>query len=211
MSEASFKQQDVKRRSTRSGINAQPSSSVKDQLRYPHFSFGQVSGFIGLNIQFHQLTYGQFIAGELETIHSCCDPQEQRGRMELLHRISQWSLRANVAWVQIRNTYAHILRKIENREITWEADWDRFEHFIYDKIVQNTKPKTSASSKPKSEITWFCRMYQKPEGCPKDSPHPGRIGNQYRQLHHICAACWLKDHVKRAHPESSPECLQKEM
>ena len=135
MSEASFKQQDVKRRSTRSGINAKPSSSVKDQLRYPHFSLGQVSGFIGLNIQFHQLTYGQFIAGELETIHSCCDPQEQRGRMELLHRISQWSLRANVAWVQIRNTYAHILRKIENREITWEADWDQFERHIYDKIA----------------------------------------------------------------------------
>ena len=43
-----------------SGITAKPNSKVKEQLMYPHFSLGQISGFIGQNIQFHQLSYEQF-------------------------------------------------------------------------------------------------------------------------------------------------------
>ena len=36
---------------------------MREQLRYPHFSLGQVSGYIGLNIQFHNLSFDQFVAG----------------------------------------------------------------------------------------------------------------------------------------------------
>ena len=204
----------VRKGKTRSGINARPSSSVQDQLRYPHFSLGQVSGFIGMNLQFHQLSFEQFIAGELETIHTCLDQEEQWGRIELLHHIVQWNLRSNVSWPQIRNTYAHILRKIENREITWNADWDRYERFIYDKITTTNKAekvKIPVPAKPKPDITWFCKAYQKVEGCARESPHPGRIGNQFRQLHHICASCWMKEKVKRYHPECSPDCPTREM
>ena len=71
-------------RTTRSGINAKPSSNVRIQQRYPHFSLGQVSGFIGQNIQFHNLNYEQFIAGELTTIAQCDDLDEIEGRTELL-------------------------------------------------------------------------------------------------------------------------------
>ena len=203
-----------KTKKIQSGINAKLSSSVQEQLHYPHFSLGQVSGFIGLNIQFHQLTFEQFIAGELETIHTCENTVEREGRIDLLHRITQWFLRANVSWPQIRNTYAHILQKVENREISWNADWDRFERHIYDRVInastktERARANTTKGTKP--EFAWFCKEYQKLEGCPKDAPHPGRIGNQVRQLHHICAACWIKEKQKRTHPECSNECPHKD-
>ena len=204
-----------KGRKIKSGINAKPTSSVWEQLRYPHFSLGQVSGFIGMNLQFHNLSYEQFVAGELETVLASNDDYEKTGRIELLHCIAQWQLRSNVPWPQIRNTYAHILRKIENREITWSADWDRFEKHIYDKIsnapAKETKQTAARAKNEKGDFVWFCKQFQKLEGCSRESPHPGRIGNTFRQMHHICASCWLRDKQKRPHPEISSECPHREI
>ena len=184
----------------RSGINVKPTSSIQEQLRYPHFSLGQISGFINMNLQFHNLSYEQFIAGELVTINNSMDLDEQQGHTELLQRISQWQLRSNVTWPQVRNTYAHIIRCIENKEITWQTNWDQFERFIYDKVnTQNTtakNDKAKAVVKPKTESVWFCCTYQRSEGCSKDAPHPGRIGTQICSLLHICATCWLKEKIK---------------
>ena len=195
----------------RSGINAKPTSSVQEQLRYPHFSLGQISGFIGMNLQFHNLTFEQFVAGEVATICNSINLAERQGRTELLQRITQWNLRASISWAQVRNAYAHILRKIENRETTWEDDWDRYERLIYDKVITNhgnnvRTQKQPSSIKKQNETVWFCKNYQKPEGCPKDSPHTGRIGNQIRTMIHICATCWLRDKQKRSHSEASIDC-----
>ena len=60
-----------------SGISAKPTSSVIRQLKYPHFSLGQQTGYIGTNIQFHQLNYDQFIVGKMATIMSTRDPEER--------------------------------------------------------------------------------------------------------------------------------------
>ena len=62
-----------------SGINAKPTSRVREQLRYLHFSLGQISGYIGVNLQFHNLSFEQFITGELETILTCNSQIEKQG------------------------------------------------------------------------------------------------------------------------------------
>ena len=215
-STSSSKDRRLRPRKIKSGISAKPTSSVKFQLVYPHFSLGQTSGFIGTNIQFHQLTYEQFMAGELTTIKNTEDVGEHDGRIELLTHISQWSLRANVTWPQIRNVYAHIIRKLENHEISWRTDWSKFERHIYDKVASKQDRKPTSSNTPTSTVggqnkmTWFCRNYQKTEGCNKNAPHAGRVGNKFRSLEHICAACWLKDKVKRPHPEYSTDCPNKQ-
>ena len=49
---------------------------------YSHYSLGQVSGFIGQNLQFHQLNWDQFLAGELTTIVNTEDERETEGRTE---------------------------------------------------------------------------------------------------------------------------------
>ena len=70
-----------------SGISAKPNSSVRDQHTYLHFSLGQMSGFIGQNLSFHQLSYKQFMAGELTTIVNCENIREMQGRLELLQKL----------------------------------------------------------------------------------------------------------------------------
>ena len=97
------------------------------ELTYPHFSLGQTSAFMGFNIQFHNLAYDQFMAGELYTIMHVSSATERKGRITFLSKITNWKLMANVSWPQICNTYAHVLRKIENQEITWDTDFDKFE------------------------------------------------------------------------------------
>ena len=92
-------------------------------------------GFVGRDIEFDELTYEQFIAGELTTIVNCNDKIEKRGRTELLQRVTLWRMRANVTWPQIRGTYSFILRRLENHEITWNEDWDKYERHIYEKII----------------------------------------------------------------------------
>ena len=157
----------AKKGKVRSGISAKPTSSVMEQMRYPHFSLGQEPGFIGLNLQFHHLSYEQFIAGEITTIMSTQNTEERRGRLSLLHNISLWKLRAGVQWVQIRNLYAHIIRKLENKEIGWNTDWTKFERNIHDKVNIPTKSdqqKSTGTAKVNTEpnMTWFCRNFQKP-------------------------------------------------
>ena len=201
-------------KSIKSGINARPESSVCEQHTYPQFSLGQLSGYIGQILDYHKLSYEEFMAGELMTIRNARDPTEKTGRLELLSNIAQWRLRSNVSWPQVRSAYATIVRKVENCEINWEADWDRQERHIYDKVAPSqtkTQKNTRTTSNTQSnEIVWFCRNYQKADGCPKESPHPGRVGTSFKQMYHICAACWLKDKVKRMHPECSNDCPQRE-
>ena len=204
------------KRKIKSGINAKPTSSVMEQVKYPQFSLGQISGYIGQNIKFEYLTYEQFMAGELVTIGNTTNKDEIKGRTQLLQRIATWKLRTNVTWAQVRQAFAHILRRIEDHEITWKANWDDFERRIYDRVLPtNPTQGTSTVGQPRVrrsnnvEVTWFCKAYQR-EGCTKESPHSGKIGNAFKQLHHICAACWLKERVRRAHPESSLDCPQKE-
>ena len=206
----------------KSGINAKPNCEVIEQKRYPQFSLGQVSGFVGQDIAFSSLTYEQFMAGELTTIINCHDPVEVRGRIEILQRVALWRMRANVTWPQVRGTYSFILRSIENQEISWTADWDRYERHIYEKIVipnaTNTGSSTTINKRPRNVSTvissndavWFCKSYQRFDGCNKEAPHSAKIGNMFKQVQHICALCWLKDRVKRYHPECSPDCPLKE-
>ena len=193
----------------KSGINAKLTSNVQVQLTYPHYSLGQLSGFIGQNIQYHQLSFEQFMAGELSTIDTCQDIIEKIGRMQLLKRVALWRLRVNVTWPQIRNAFAHILRRIENKEVTWESDWDTFEQHIYDKIANTVKNEKSKKSNI-AESVWFCKAYQRQEGCAKDSPHLAKIGANFRQVQHICASCWLKEKQRKLHPECSVDCPSKE-
>ena len=146
-------------------------------MRYPHFSLGQQPGFIGLNLQFHQLSYEQFVAGELATILSTRNKREREGRIDLLQRISLQRLRSGVSWVQVRNTYTHIIRRIENCEIDWQADWDRYERNIYDKVVISTakqeKPKGTAN---KNTVDTGSVAIIKSQRDAKKSPPSGKGG-----------------------------------
>ena len=207
------KQKRRKRRNEKSGINAKPCSKVKKELTYPHFSLGQLSGFMGVPISYHVLSYEQFVAGEMCTIMNTSCATERRGRVTLLQKVTNWKLMVNASWTQIRNTYAHVLRKIENDEIDWGYDFDRFEKHIFDKVaIRPEKTERPIRKVTSPQQDWFCKQYQKVDGCPKDSPHTTMVGNRVKTVQHFCAACWLVDRkTKKWHPECSPDCPLKEI
>ena len=75
----------------KSGIDAKPGAKVKIELTYPHFSLGQTSAFMNANLVFHNLTYEQFLAGEMCTILDTESTLEKKGRIALLHKITKSS------------------------------------------------------------------------------------------------------------------------
>ena len=143
------------------------------------------------------------MAGESETILLTRSNREKVGRQRLLARIVRWQLWANVTWPQLRNTYTVILWDIENNQAAWGSDFNSYQYLLHEKVQYKSKEKQTAS-------VWFCRNYQRAEGCTRDSPHMTCIGYKDRQVLHICAKCWLKDRVKRGHPKIDPDCPNRE-
>ena len=61
-----------------------------------------------------------------------------------------------------------------------------------------------------SQKKWFCRDWNKPEGCRKNAPHKAWFGTGTnaisRVVLHMCAACYMKDKQVRDHPETHESC-----
>ena len=193
------------KKTERSGITAKASHKVVKAVTYPQFTLGQTSVFVASEIGFNQLTYDQFIAGEITTIARTTSRKEKAGRIRLLQNIAHWKLRPSVYWQQLRNVYALVLRDIENKVIDWTSDFNVYQHSLADK--QNITSKANKTySTVNNNNNWFCRQFQKQEGCPREPPHIQKIGNRDRQVQHFCAKCWLKEKSKKPHSESAPEC-----
>ena len=99
----------------------------------------------------------------------------------------------------------------ETQEYSWESNFDRFESILYRKVLTEwTEPDRERDSRPTDTRKRFCRDYNKPEGCPKNSPHPVWFGNgpsvQKRMVYHLCAVCLIRDKISREHPEGHPDC-----
>ena len=157
-------------------------------------------------VTFNQLTYDQFLAGEFSTINRTDSHREKEGRIRLLERITHWKLRQGVAWSQLRSTYVVILRDIENRIISWSADFNQYYHHVIERPILMSSNTRIGKDKDQKPIIRFCKNYQIVDGCAKESPHVARIDNHDKIVHHVCARCWLKERTKRAHPETSPDC-----
>ena len=149
------------------------------------------------------MLFEHFIAGEVRTIELCTEPAQILGRLRLLRRIAYTKLRG-YDWPNIRKMYAAILTSIEARENTWDTSFDRFENILYRRPPTNNARPT----KDREVKKWFCRDYNKSEGCTRTPPHKAPIGPSgiIRTLHHICAACWMKAKAENRHPEGHETC-----
>ena len=148
------------------------------------------------------MLFEHHVAGEARTIELCTKPAQILGRLRLLRRMAYAKLRG-YEWSLIRKMYAAILTSIESRENTWEASFDRFENILYRKIPQRYPKERERENKK-----WFCREYNRPEGCNKNNPHKGPVGAAgiIRTVHHICAVCYMKKKEENRHPEGHPSC-----
>ena len=152
------------------------------------------------------------MAGELATIISTNDPVERLERTNLLQHVALWKLRANATWSQVRSTYAHVIRKIENQEIGWDTEWERYERHIYDRMSpanRSDRSNKSTRSTQSKETVWYCKPFQRMDGCNREAPHSAKVFGVVRQVQHICATCLFKLKELKYHSESSPECPYK--
>ena len=166
------------------------------------------------DIEFKHLQFEHHIAGEVRTIETCTEPAQILGRLRLLRRMAYAKLRG-YDWPVIRKMYAAIVRSIEAKEYTWSDNFDRFETILYRRPA--TAPRSNYRAEPvrdkDQQKKWFCRDWNRQEGCSKQAPHRAWFGSGSnavpRTVQHICAACYMKERAARDHPETSEACPHK--
>ena len=191
----------------KSGMLDKSTTNIRHKEVWPQKNLGE--DWAEEEIEFKQLKFEHLVAGETRTIETCSDPVQILGRLRLLRRITYPKLRG-IEWHLLRKMYAAILSSIETREYSWESNFDRFESILY-RIAWMEKPNDRDKEHRQGEgRKRFCRDYNRPEGCPKNSPHPVWIGNgpsaTKRMVYHCCATCIIRDKVARDHPEGHGDC-----
>ena len=198
----------------RSGILDKATTNIQVKQIWPQQNLGE--DWADEDVEFKQIKFEHLVAGETHTIETCTDPAQILGRLRLLHRIAYLKLRG-YEWHLIRKMYAAILTSIKTKEYSWESNFDRFETILYRQSWVDSKSHTTDSRGTDKEgggRKHFCRDFNKPEGCPKNSPHTVWFGSgpgaSKRLVYHYWAACLIRDKQAREHPEGHPDCPHKD-
>ena len=196
----------------KSGMLDKSTTNIRHKEVWPQKNLGE--DWAEEEIEFKQLRFEHLVAGETRTIETCSDPAQILGRLRLLRRIAYLKLRG-IDWQSLRKMYAAILSSIETREYSWESNFDRFESILFRRMLTEKFPDRDREhrehrEKPPEGRKRFCRDYNRPEGCPKSSPHVVWMGSgpsaSKRMVHHCCAVCLIRDKAFKEHPENHPDC-----
>ena len=212
---AKNKDKKKKKHKLKSGITAKASDRVKHPQKWPqaHLQYEHVSK----QVQFKDLDFKLFIAGELEIISEDGLPESERiGRMKLLKKIIYFS--NTYSFEGLKEFYAAWVREIEMGLKTWLDSTHELESAVLGKHVKpqksfgfksgfkkDTHPSSKQNQSSDEEKIWFCSLYQKNK-CSNRANHMVVYKGKMRRAMHICATCWLKDKQKLEHPESSTAC-----
>ena len=159
----------------RSGMLDKSTTNIQHKEVWPQKNLGE--DWAEEEIEFKQLRFEHLVAGETRTIETCADPAQILGRLRLLRRIAYLKLRG-IDWQLLKKMYAAILSSIETREYSWESNFDRFESILYRKfLTDRVGDREQRESRPQEGQKCFCRDYNRPEGCPRNSPHPAWSGS----------------------------------
>ena len=192
----------------RSGMLDKSTTNIRCKEVWPQKNLGE--DWAEEEMEFKQLRFEHLVAGETRTIETCMDPAQILGRLRLLRWIAYLKLRG-IEWPLLRKMYAAILSSIETREYSWQSNFDRFESILYRRMMMDKV--TECDHKPSEGRKRFCRDYNRPEGCPKNSPHMVWMGSgpgaTKRTVYHCCAACLIRDKASRDHPEGHADCPHK--
>ena len=210
--ESSISSVSKRKRKLKSGMVAEPSDNIKSVEIWPHYSL-QYSYAVA-PVTFENITFEQYVVGEIRTCFSVKDGLEIRGRMRLMARLATLKTKG-YPWHKLRALYAGTVRGIEMRKTSWLQDWKEIEDDILDpgdRIRPEKGDRAAADKKGKKDERWFCRNYNKSEGCQLTPPHDASVGKppRRRKVEHFCAACWIKEKEVRLHPETDSSCPQKQ-
>lgn len=210
-----------KNKKQRSGIHDKSSKWVKKPQTYPHALLD--NQYVMHETKYKELTFGQFVAGELEIIlNGKMKPKDAKHRLEMLRKTAYRSL--SFDWDRLLQIHAAVIRQIEIGKARWGSNFDQVERLILESTgnhkssrsgagvgtmsaVGGARPKASkgeGSSNAESR-SWWCREYQANK-CDKAAPHPKRVGGKTVMVKHFCASCFQVRKVEVGHPERSAAC-----
>ena len=196
---------ECKHSKNKSGMLDKSTTNIRHKEVWPQKNLGE--DWAEEEMEFKQLKFEHLVAGETRTIETCSEPAQILGRLRLLRRIAYLKL-LGIEWPLLRKMYAAILSSIETREYSWESNFDRFESIFYRRVI--TDRTTDRDHRQQDGRKRFCRDYNKPEGCSRNSPHTVWFGSgpvaTKRMVYHSCAACLIRDKTPREHPEGHADC-----
>ena len=207
-----------------SGIKDKCSEVVVKKQLYPHATLQQefLWGWDGNGIEYKDLTFGLFVAGELEIILSdLTNKQECKQRLDMLRLTAYRS--QYVKWQKLLHLHAAIIRKIESGLATWDSNFDQVEKMVLENPgkadwgswLGMRKGASGIDNKPSGPLRrgdagstanrgkWWCREFQSGT-CSKSAPHTKNIRGREMIVKHICAKCFQKDGAEHAHGDRDP-------
>ena len=205
--ESSISSSFKKPKRVQSGMVAKPINNIKTKEIWPHYNL--TYGFVTAEVQYHQISFEQYIVGETKTIMQSSDPVEIRGRLSLMTRIAYLKYRGYNC-PNLHTLYAAIINSIERHEDTWASEWRHIEDMVLELPDRKTDKGNQKGGKPKSSEQWYCRNYNREEGCNLPAPHEAMVHRRHRNVKHFCARCWSIDSEFRDHAECDPACPHKQ-
>ncbi len=118
---------------------------------------------------------------------------------------------------QARGLYFAQLSMIEQGRATWESSFAQIEANLSvcpslgkygKKNGQSGQDRglSKGSYSSNKDRVWFCRDFQRPDGCNLKSGHSVMYNGRTYAAKHICARCWQDDKKELEHSESSRDC-----
>ena len=142
-----------RKKGVKSGMLAKPTDNIKTVETWPHYNLHYE--YASKPIEFNDINFEQYIAGETRTILACEDVLEIKGRLNLMFRLAHLKQRGH-GWENLQSLYAAVVRSIEMHESNWSSDWRMIEEMVIDAL--DRKP-VGKGAKKKGQEVWFCREF----------------------------------------------------
>ena len=189
----------------KSGKTAKIASRVVRRQFWPHSELSM--GYVTKDIGYDELSLEEFVAG-----YNAILLLPQVSSRERLHRTQHLGALMYLAsiyeWPAVRSFHAAVLLEIERDRLNWGDSFLHLENRTLAGSHKKVKDQTKRPAPQTSTIVLFCREYQK-GSCSHNKDHYAMLRGEKKWLCHICAACWVKDKVKRIHSEYSDDCPNK--
>ena len=193
------------KRDLKSGKTAKIASHVVRRQFWPHSELSM--GYVTKDIGYDELSLEEFVAG-----YSAILLLPQVSSRERLHRTEHLGALMYLAsiyeWPAVRSFHAAVLLEIERGRLNWGDSFLHLENRTLAGSHRKVKAEQKRPAPQASTIVLFCREYQR-GSCSHTKDHYAMLRGEKKWLCHICAACWVKDKVKRVHSEYSNDCPNK--
>lgn len=198
---------DGKKKKNKSGLYKKSSEETPFPQKWPHLHLGME--YTGKTFGIYDLKVEQFVAGETEIIQGC-QGVERDSRLHFLKVLMYEA--TSYKFDSVLRYYAAWVREIEMGKKKWGDDFTQVRDILKragsgpGSVPGSDESKKKSKAVPnKSSKVWYCTAFNRGK-CPKESPHNQLIQGKWKEVNHICSACYFDSKTEATHPSTSSEC-----